>query len=167
MTTRHKSTTLPIGTISSGTLRLEDLIPALASELDNIRLTRSERKTVREALAYDFDAEPSDEDLDHTNADDLYDELTTIADNHCPDYTYFGSTEGDGAEIGVWPNVDGLEEDARYSQPTENGIRKINAGDPFPSLLGRYAHVFSVTDHGNVTLYRRAGRRWIEVWSVV
>jgi hypothetical protein len=42
----------------------------------------------------------------------------------------------------------------------------MDAGDPMPSTKS-CAYVMSVTDHGNVTLYRRSGRRWIEVWSVV
>jgi hypothetical protein len=159
MTKHHKKTTLPIGTISSGTLRLEDLIPALASELDALRLTRSERKTVREALAFDPDVENDDPE----EAQYLYDALCGIAENHCPDYAYFGSTEGDGAEIGVWPSIDSIKEDSKYDDGT---VRKINAGDAFPKTSA-YAYVMSVTDHGNVTLYRRSGRRWIEVWSVV
>jgi hypothetical protein len=28
-------------------------------------------------------------------------------------------------------------------------------------------HWLHANDHGNATLYRRAGRRWIEVWAVV
>lgn len=59
---RSKRTTLSLGTISSGTLRLEDLIPALAGELARLRLTREERKTVREALTWlpPYDNEPAD-----------------------------------------------------------------------------------------------------------
>ncbi len=164
MRQHHKNTTLPIGTISSGTLRLEDLIPALASELDALRLTRSERKTVREALAWDPDSEEST-DVDLTNDPDvLYDELTTIASNHCPDYAYFGSTDGDGADIGVWPSIDALEDSVR--ETSFDGVFKIDAGSPMPHYT-MASHVMSVSDHGNVTLYRRSGRRWIEVWSVV
>lgn len=105
MRRRRKPTTLPIGTISSGTLRLEDLIPALISALEDLRLTKAERKTinaVRRMLADDRYF-TNDWPQDVQTPDEDYDELTQIADSHVPDYCYFGSTEGDGAEIGVWP----------------------------------------------------------------
>ena len=158
MRQQHKPTTLPLGTISSGTLRLEDLIPALASALADLRLTRTERKIVNEALAYDFEQEPTDGDLDRTEQDDLYDELTRIAEAHCPDYTYFGSLEGDGAEIGVWPSVGEFD----MGLPT-----KVYDTADLADIPSNQSHALHVNDHGNTTLYRRAGRRWIEVWAVV
>ncbi len=163
MIKRHKKTTLPIGTISSGTLRLEDLIPALASALSDLRLTRTERKIVNEALALTID--------ETEQCQFVYEDLEQIAQAHCPDYTDFGATEGDGAEIGVWPSMESLNEDARCTaRDWDRGddvaprVWKINAGDRRPLTVN---YVMEVTDHGNVTLYRRAGRRWIEVWSVV
>lgn len=165
---RHRRpTTLAIGTISSGTLRLEDLIPALLNELEALRLTRAERGTVRQirrcvdqegyfdgamvetgSLGQPADADP----------DDDYAELTTIADNHCPDYCYVGSLEGDGAALGCWPIVpESTDEDVFRSvyYPTD---RVATTDRPY------WLHV---NDHGNATLYRRAGRRWLECWSVV
>src|SRR5690606_2062861 len=43
MTMTTRSTTLPLGVISEGTLRPEDLIPAYLDALDGIRLTKAER----------------------------------------------------------------------------------------------------------------------------
>lgn len=176
---RHKPTTLPLGTISEGTLRPEDLIPAYLDALDGIRLTKAERATVRTVRARYEKAEQSDTQdgestsyyADENSSFDI-DDLTQILDSHCPDYTYFGSLEGDGACFGVWASIESLEEDSRFG---DNGVVKIDAGDAFPVYSRdtkehpsqKANYVMSVTDHGNVTLYRRAGNRWIEVWSVV
>lgn len=194
MTTRKRPTTLPIGTISEGTLRPEDLIPAYLYELERLRLTKAERAIVRQVQhntnteltecggcgAYHFkdyhgdcrndDARfPTDEYFDSESASFDIDELTTILENHVPDYCYFGTLEGDGACFGVWPSIDSLEEECRNGQVYKDNhfkVVKINAGDSFPSTA-HAEYVMSVTDHGNVTLYRRSGKRWIEVWSVV
>lgn len=152
---RHsKRTTLPIGTISSGTLRLKDLIPSLAYDLDQLRLSRAERKTVREALAADVESAADDADnIGPIYLDHLYEELTTIAESHTPDYAYFGSLEGDGAEIGVWPSLEDTDD--------------LPRGESYQDAPNDATHFLEVNDHGNATLYRRAGRRWLEVWSVV
>ena len=158
---RHtrKPTTLPLGTISEGTLRPEDLIPAYLDALAGIRLTSAERKETRIIQAHvDRDYEyPETEDWDADEAKDWdLEALQDILSNHTPDYAYFGSLEGDGACFGVWASIDQL---------TDNGIER---GDTLPAANNRAAlHFAHVTDHGNVTLYRRAGNRWIEVWSVV
>lgn len=170
MRRRSKPTTLPIGSISSGTLRMEDLIPALVGALEGLRLTREERKTladVRRASEHadrviSSEAEGEDcVDYWQNDAADDYDALTQIADAHCPDYCYFGSTAGDGAEIGVWPSWDGLR-DAEHDRT----LTRVDGALPIP-FSRHITHALQVNDHGNATLYRRAGRRWLEVWSIV
>ncbi len=146
---------------------LEDLIPALLSTLEDLRLTRAERIELREVQSHqDRETEPNDQDWDAAEERQYdYEALCSIADAHCPDYCYFGSTDGDGAEIGVWPSLDQLEEDSReVCEP--DGVLKMPAGDPFPPTKS-CAYVYEVNDHGNATLYRRAGRQWREVWSIV
>lgn len=157
MVTRRKRTTLRLGVISEATLRPEDLIPAYLDALDSIRLTRSERMTVRE-IRRDYDRwdNRSDDEPDEISSYDMVDELTQILESHCPDYAYFGATEGDGACFGVWPSIDSLHRD------------DIERGEQLPAANSRAAlHFAVISDHGNVTLYRRAGSRWREVWSVV
>lgn len=100
--------TAELGSISSGTMRAEDLISTFASELENLirtnvtALNRNERKRlatiVVEAYAIeDFDSEDADYILE-----DLFDALEVFA----PDGAYFGANEGDGADYGFWP-IDG------------------------------------------------------------
>jgi hypothetical protein len=184
---RRKPSTLPIGTISEGTLIPEDLIPAYISVLEDLRLSREERKTLN-AVRRDWNNAECNQDGPGTFDDDdlpnLLEDLIILLESHVPDYAYFGSLEGDGACFGIWPSIDQLEEDSierrRYLDPNDSrghdaSVLKLDAGDPFPKAklgsrdsYGRgFSHVMEVSDHGNVTLYRRASNRWIEVWSVV
>lgn len=172
---RTKPTTLQLGTISEGTLRPSDLFESFMDACNSIQLTKAERKETRdiyaESLAGGDDYWESEACSDAVNA------LQTILESHCPDYSYFGTLEGDGACFGVWASIDQLEENAvahtRFLDPNDPRMShatvcKVNAGSPFPSAsIGVVEHVMEVSDHGNVTLYRRAGNRWIEVWSVV
>ncbi len=64
-----KDTTLRIGSISTGTLRTEDLLPEFLWSAEHLRLTRAERITVRQIRArlraadhQDDNAIASDED---------------------------------------------------------------------------------------------------------
>lgn len=173
---RMKPRTLPIGSISSGTLRPEDLIPSFLWEAERLRLTREERATVRE-IRKRFDALPSgnrwnghDEpaidwtDDQHDIAADDLERLQDLLSNHVPDYCTFGAHEGDGADFGVWPTLDFHD---RASMEAE-GIH-VSGDTPTNSEHGARgaSHWLYVNDHGNCTLYRRAGRTWKEVWSIV
>jgi hypothetical protein len=170
MRTRYKPTTLPIGSISSGTMREVDLIPSYLDAADSIRLTAAERKQVQ-GIRKEFDGLPLD-DADWTDEQQeqvgyMLEELSDILSSHTPDFCYFGSHPGDGADYGVWPVLDEDMED--------NGVFRssFNPGDSGAGEERQRAfeagasHWLHVNDHGNATLYRRAGNRWIEVWSIV
>lgn len=198
-TARRKPTTLPLGTISEATLRPEHLIPAYLGALDGIRLSQVERATIRQinrrwvmlkCLVL------TEEQIDEVS--EMLDDLTAILESHTPDYAYFGTLEGDGACFGVWPNIEQAREecktinagDCRHERSyriNTSSRRCFDCGFQFnpadwrgPILEvtdhgnvtlyrregNRWVEV-EVTDHGNVTLYRRAGNRWVEVWSVV
>lgn len=154
---RNKPRTLRLGIISEATLNLEDLIPSYLWELERLRLTRPERKVVRdirrasEAEDY-YDGGPNP-------IDDMV-ELSDILDAHCPPYAHFGSLRDYGACIGVWPSLDSLQRDIE-DEGWELRDTDRNGGGTRVSPDGRWRWV--VSDHGNGTLYRN-GR---EVWSVV
>lgn len=78
MSTQHE-----IGTVSAGTLRTVDLIPAFEREL---------------GLPLSDLAGLSAEDL-ADRVDDLVDRLNDVAPAGC----YFGAHWGDGADFGFWP----------------------------------------------------------------
>lgn len=116
---RHtRPRTLSIGTISSGTLRPEDLIPAYISALEDLRLRKADRLTLNKARRA-FEANSTEnEDVEDEPAffGELVDELAKLAESYAPDYCYVGSTEGDGAEIGCWPMIpDAFDEDVYRS----------------------------------------------------
>ena len=98
----------PIGSVSSGTMRTEDLIPTFVVELmfqstrrdSGVSDRESHRglamrvgRAIREDGYYDTDASNSD-------LESLFDAL----DCYSAPYCYFGSHPGDGADYGWWPS---------------------------------------------------------------
>ena len=163
-----KSATLRVGIYSEGTLRPADLALSLSNELACVHLTRKDRGRVTTlgtlAGAY---SDYNDEGIrDSSRAYDevyamAYDYLCDIANNYLPPYAYFGSSEGDGACIGVWPDVDGVLYDV-----LQNDLENLDKdGYPPKGYAGLAA---DISDHGNVTLWNvRRGGRMVEVWGVV
>ena len=86
--------TLEPGSISSGTMRAEDLIPAFIAAIpDDDRRASYEM----ELAALDFEDGDQQEDMD-----DLLDRLFDVLGEYCPEGYYFGAHPGDGADYGVW-----------------------------------------------------------------
>lgn len=141
--------TTTIGSVSSGTLRTEDLLNAFAGELERILRvgdpSASQRLTHERLIRDARDADPESDD-----AEELADRLITALDEYAPDCCYFGTHPGDGADFGYWISDDAIRD----------GIhdREIVRASDLPSYL------YHVNDHGNATLYRVTLE---EVWSVV
>jgi len=91
-----------LGSISTGTLRPEDLLPRFMGALEELTGTIEER--------YDED-----------NMDELIDDLN----NACPPFVYFGTLEGDGADFGFWPDMDSLNEAMQYGDVTFHDDERI------------------------------------------
>lgn len=167
MRRKTKPHTLPLGTIIHGTGRMEDIITALLDAAASVRMSAADRAKVRalarEAAALTFS--PADE----PDADmGVYDELEQVLGSYVPDYCYFGAHEGDGSDVGVWPVADVFEHCHR--QGGYDGLvwhLRENSGPAEESIPEAFSHALAVNDHGNATLYRRAGRRWLECWSIV
>ena len=150
----RKSRYLPIGSVSHGTLRPEDVTPKLLSLADMVGMTREDR---REVSRLDREWETSDK-LDDTAADyDIMEQLQEILTNYAPPFFYVGSHPGDGSDIGVWLDRDALDsaihEGEVWADPDDGSKMPAEAS-------GRLA----ISDHGNMTLYTRRGR---EVWGIV
>jgi len=147
-----KSRLLSLGSISEGTLRTEDLLEAIASELSPLRLSRAHRKLVNEAGRIDPE---SDE------AGDLLQELCDAAESYLPPYAYLAMHKHDGACFGVWASVDSLEEDAASGE-----VLKVSDLSEVPA--GYVGYLLHVNDHGNATLYtRHRNGRLSEHWAIV
>ena len=134
-----------IGSVSSGTMRPEELIPTFLSELQRQKpLARRHRRLVKEinkrihSSGY-YELQDADYDLEL-----LFDALSEYA----PAYFFFGAHAGDGADYGYWlsecfsEDFDGL---------------KVNDLSEVPT--GFTGEVLHVNDHGNMTLYAYSRRR--------
>ena len=115
-------TQFQLGSISTGTLRPEDLLPRFMGALEELTGTIEER--------YDED-----------NMDELIDDLN----NACPPFVYFGALEGDGADFGFWPDMDRLNEALQV-----NGLPHLD--EPKFIDLEDDGLIVHISDHGNVTV---------------
>lgn len=122
-----------LGSISTGTLRSEDLLSAFASELE--WLGNEDDKP----LVFEANAMLEAEELDENEAADLVNDLIDALSEHAPPYCYFGAHEGDGADFGFWPSMESIDE-----LPCIENVE----GEDLPTEDHRY-----VNDHGNVTVY--------------
>ena len=180
----NKPTTLEIGTISHGTMRVQDTMPALLSALDGIRLSAADRQTCSgvercldawialDALFVDAEDQGSAASAD---ADDLLydleiemnDTLIPLAESYVPDYCYVGSHPEDGSDLGVWPCDELLDDTTQGSYDGYCWRLGENTHPTEVTIPDNMSHALSVNDHGNATLYRRGGRGWTECWSTV
>jgi hypothetical protein len=90
MARRRPDTWLPVGSISTGTLRMEDLIPAMLDAGDCIHMTRDDRSEMRK-LAGEYRRVEEDDWFLSEEAVWFYDELVQLLDGYCPPFTYLGS----------------------------------------------------------------------------
>lgn len=153
--------TLAIGSVSSGTLRSEDLLDSFAWELEQCvkhattQSTSDARQLLREIEVLNEEVAEGDLEEDSEGASDLVDDCIDELNNWCPPYCYFGAHEGDGAAFGCWPLMDSINELPKVSDPSE--LEDLNEDEA----------VF-VNDHGNVTLYYRdQSGEWKVSWSIV
>jgi hypothetical protein len=141
------------GSISTCTLRSEDLIPTFCDELRALRgsvpleLWRDAQRCMRNQQVMD--------DIGSEVVSDLIDELQNFA----PPYGYFGANDGDGADFGFWLSSD-WERDAK-----DSGALFVSDTSEVPA--GYSGEVVQVSDHGNATLYFARKGKLTEVWSVV
>lgn len=147
------------GTVSSGTMRTEDLLGSLSAELDYQikRQPRSFKRRELRKLINEADRvrlwviDPNDEGS--AIVEELFDALEQFA----PPYAYFGAHPGDGADYGYW-----LVEDI---QECFDGLTVDDTSEVPADYKGEVLHV---NDHGNMTLYMANGRgKLTEIWGLV
>jgi hypothetical protein len=145
-----------LGSISTGTLRTEDLLEAFASELEyqvqrNADEWCSDAGRERRDNYVKLIDDASNIDPDDEDAAEIVTELENALQDFAPAYCYFGAVEGDGADFGFWfAGMDALEDLPRVSDPSET-----------EQHLGEEC-VF-VNDHGNVTVYGCDGKPVLEI----
>ena len=174
---------LSIGSISHGTMRNEDLVPAFFDALESVdkKHARSIKREYSKALrklagvnVRNYSEEQYSEDLTYLVNEDLFNALC----DHVPAYTYFGSHVGDGADYGIWVDTESIDSDIHdgilFAFDDLSGIDDmIHEDGVIPKS------VIIQNDHGNCTLYTihaevEDGEEtmkfvWnpIEVWAVV
>lgn len=149
-----------IGSVSSGTMRTEDLLDTFADELRyqmrRLRLTREQRKRFNQLLRDCRDTGAGNDDHGGDTLADLFDALGEIG----APYTTFGAHEGDGADYGWWPCYIG-------DGSNIDDLPRIDAGDEVPREHWGGDVVF-VNDHGNVECgYVDRKGKFHEYWSCV
>lgn len=148
-----------VGSVSTATMRSQDLLPAFCEELRYLghrdtKLTIIQRR-VQSALngkygendAY-FQNEESAWDLD-----DLFDML----DSHSLPYMYFGAHPGDGSDYGFW-----LTEN--FCNDAFDGL-EVNDLNNIP--VNYTGEVLEVNERGNMTLYACKRGKLREIWAIV
>lgn len=90
-----------MGTISHGTLRMQDLLRTFADEIVYLGWHNGTGLvTQARDLAEILDGNPDSQD--HEIASSILEELTEALNRACPLGVYFGTLEGDGSDFGFW-----------------------------------------------------------------
>lgn len=142
---------LPLGSLSSGTMREEDLIPRF---LHVLKWIDPEKGAQLEAEYKIVSEEP--EDISDFCWQTLYEALNEYA----PPYAYFGAHPGDGADYGVWVSDEAISDDLEYENTDELVAQK--AGDPF---IPGSNYVVVIDDSGLYTALLN-GHTGQTIWSV-
>lgn len=150
MTTKYAR----IGSISSGTMRPEDLIPEYLYTLKQL-----DRKRYV-AIADEYRAVIDEGEPDPEQADYCLQALEDALQEFAPPFCYFGAHEGDGADYGFWVSVESVQDGV-----ADGTILKVEAGDEWPDPLPAGTEwVLEVNDHGNMELYDSKGQ---SIWGIV
>ena len=140
-----------LGSVSSGTMCPDDLIPAFVSELEYLADDGAYAELIREANAL--------EDYESDDADYILEELFDALESYAPSYAYFGAHPGDGADYGFWV-CDDFQELMRDDDVLEvPDLAEIPAAYSGPVLL--------INDHGNASFGRAAGGAAEWEWEIV
>jgi hypothetical protein len=174
--------TYPIGSVSSATMRPEDLIPTFTAELEyqlkhGPRVSRETRKA-HTALAREINARMESEDYyDSESADFDLESLSDALDAYAGPYFYFGAHPGDGCDYGFWLSEDWDQDFVDAMHNGKEALRKPWAEEDYPGGIRVSdladvpkwfrGEVAVVNDHGNCALYVKTARTLRVIWEVV
>jgi len=151
-------TKVRLGTVSHGTMRAEDLIPAFLEKLEELDPERA--SSYWDEIPEEAFEDPENDWWSSEEACWMLEELFNVLNEYAPPYCYFGALEGDGSDYGFWIDRDAFEEALASGE--------ILKADELPNNAPEgYEYIAVVNDHGNVTLYRNENGKLEEVWSVV
>ena len=142
-----------IGSVSTATMRNEDLIPCFVAHLRG-------QKTMTEAhgwLAGEVEAHMEADDYYESDAsDEDMEALFEALDCYGPEGFYFGAHPGDGADYGWWLSESFMED-----------FEGLKVGDLAAIPPAYEGEVLVVNDHGNPSLYLASKGDVTECWGLV
>jgi hypothetical protein len=154
----------PIGSLSHGTMREEDLIPDFVYDLKQYArrgsrigdVSAKQRKAHRDLCHEISERTESEGYYDSEDAGYDLESLFDALQEYAGPYFYFGAHPGDGSDYGFW-----------LSEDFEREFDGLKVSDT-SEIPGNYrGEVLHVNDHGNMTLYVKSARGLREVWAVV
>ena len=158
---KRKQREYPMGSVSSGTMREADLIPAFVDALEEqIKQTpRWRQNKVHKQMVRVIRQSMKDEAYFQSDAACYDNEGLFIAlDDYSAPYFYFGSLLGGDADYGWW-----LSED--FEADFDGSPRYQDLSEVPKDFEGELA---IVNDHGNVSLYHKARTQPPRlIWSLV
>ena len=134
-----------LGSISTGTLRTDDLLKAFAIALDKLDSAK-DPWLITEAWNLTR--------RNHANQQECDDRLTDLQDalqELCPPFVYFGALDGDGADFGFWPDHDALDEELHFGSKVCDDIL-VSRDCDCENEDCNHGLLVNVNDHGNVTV---------------
>jgi hypothetical protein len=143
---------IQLGSVSTGTLRREDLLNALSSEIKYLEIPDTE-KILSEANkiteAHMWTVRITE------NATFILEEMFEKLDDYAPPHVRFGAHEGDGADFGWWTtDFDGCD-----TVPIDQG--KNGESTFVDTDCNLYVEI---NDHGNITVKELGGQI---IWDCV
>lgn len=143
-----------LGSISTGTLKIDDLLEATATTLNNLGST-----VTTDTHTWEYDDEM------------LLSIYMEALNELCPPFVYFGTHPGDGADFGFWPDMNRLDEEL-YNQTGAPHLDKVpsyclpmHQDYPYGEIELKDDNVIvQLSDHGNVTVMDMERN---VIWSVV
>ena len=152
-----------VGSISSGTMRTEDLIPDFLWELKRLAMAnknQSHLDLVAEIQSRIDAGENDENDNPYWDSDDasydLNDSLFDALNEYALPYFYFGSHPGDGSDYGFW-----LSDELEFEF---EGLKVEDTSEVPDDYKGE---VLYVNDHGNMTLFSANKGELTEIWGIV
>ena len=143
-----------LGSISTGTLRTEDLLPTFTHALRSLPWKDGQRPAseIFSELILEAEHLVGTTGWETMNPEDsgvagIMEDLGDALQECCPPFVYFGTLEGDGADFGFWPDMDRLNEELQWE-------RDHYPDDSVPDelTLDNDGVIVQVSDHGNVTV---------------
>jgi len=128
-----------IGSISTGTLRPEDLLPAFARELERHAPDHALVTEANNILVWD-----------DGGASELINDIQDALQSYCPPFVTFGAHPGDGADFGYWPDMERIQE--TLTAATIGHTLTLPRTGEWEWTLEDDGVIVATNDHGNVTV---------------